>query len=281
MACSASAARPAGRISRSRAGRSLPSTSCRCAAYLAAIAIFCNEVKGKSMLALSRDLGVSLQDRFRVWLHKLREAMAEEMKGRTHRRRRQGRGNRRRLFRRLREARQPSKSQPRSIAASPTTRPASARSLSSSASATAIRSRPCSVPKAQALSFIKRAHRQGHDRQCRRSRRLERSARPLRNEAHQSRGSLSASTALARTGPRNFSAACAAPRSATIIISPAPYLLRYAQEASWREDNRRVTNGEQVQPRCRAGDEAQAVRGFLRILAEAHSVNPANQYARG
>jgi hypothetical protein len=25
-----------------------------------------------------------------------------------------------------------------------------------------------------------------------------------------------------------------------------PYLLRFAQEASWREDNRRVTNGEQV-----------------------------------
>jgi hypothetical protein len=24
------------------------------------------------------------------------------------------------------------------------------------------------------------------------------------------------------------------------------YLLRYAQEASWREDNRRVTNGEQT-----------------------------------
>jgi hypothetical protein len=28
-------------------------------AYLAAIAVFCNEVKGKSMLALSRDLSVS------------------------------------------------------------------------------------------------------------------------------------------------------------------------------------------------------------------------------
>jgi hypothetical protein len=26
-----------------------------------------------------------------------------------------------------------------------------------------------------------------------------------------------------------------------------PYLLRYAQEASWREDNRRVSNGDQVQ----------------------------------
>ena len=25
------------------------------------------------------------------------------------------------------------------------------------------------------------------------------------------------------------------------------YLLRYAQEASWREDNRRVSNGDQVQ----------------------------------
>ena len=49
--------------------------------YLAAIAIFCNEVKGKSALALSRDLGVSYKASF-VLLHKLREAMAEEMKGR-------------------------------------------------------------------------------------------------------------------------------------------------------------------------------------------------------
>src|SRR6204780_4272140 len=50
--------------------------------YLAAIAIFCNEVKGKSALALTRDLGVSYKTAF-VLLHKLREAMAEEMKGRT------------------------------------------------------------------------------------------------------------------------------------------------------------------------------------------------------
>ena len=33
------------------------------------------------------------------------------------------------------------------------------------------------------------------------------------------------------------------------------YLLRYAQEASWREDNRREANGEQVAP-CRSGDDA-------------------------
>src|ERR1700733_4901778 len=50
--------------------------------YLAAIAIFCNEVKGKSMLALSRDLCTSYKTAF-VLAHKLREAMATELKGRT------------------------------------------------------------------------------------------------------------------------------------------------------------------------------------------------------
>lgn len=50
--------------------------------YLAAIAIFCNEVKGKSALALSRDLNVSYKCAF-VLLHKLREAMATELKGRV------------------------------------------------------------------------------------------------------------------------------------------------------------------------------------------------------
>src|SRR3981081_1108974 len=49
--------------------------------YLAAIALFCNEVKGKAALALSRDLSVSYKCAF-VLLHKLREAMAEELKGR-------------------------------------------------------------------------------------------------------------------------------------------------------------------------------------------------------
>ncbi len=50
--------------------------------YLAAMAVFCNEVKGKSALALSRDLGTSYKAAF-VLLHKLREAMAEAMKGRV------------------------------------------------------------------------------------------------------------------------------------------------------------------------------------------------------
>jgi len=50
--------------------------------YLAAIAIFCNEVKGKSMLAMSRDLGLSYKAAF-VLCHKMREAMAAEMRGRV------------------------------------------------------------------------------------------------------------------------------------------------------------------------------------------------------
>jgi transposase-like protein len=49
--------------------------------YLAAIVLFCNEVKGKSMLALSREMGLSYKAAF-VLAHKLREAMAEELKGR-------------------------------------------------------------------------------------------------------------------------------------------------------------------------------------------------------
>jgi transposase-like protein len=50
--------------------------------YLAAIAIFCNEVKGKSMLAMSRDLGLSYKAAF-VLCHKMREAMAAELRGRV------------------------------------------------------------------------------------------------------------------------------------------------------------------------------------------------------
>jgi hypothetical protein len=43
--------------------------------YLMAIALFCNEVKGKSMLALCRSLDVQYKTAFAL-AHKLREAMA-------------------------------------------------------------------------------------------------------------------------------------------------------------------------------------------------------------
>jgi hypothetical protein len=46
-----------------------------------------------------------------------------------------------------------------------------------------------------------------------------------------------------------------------------PYLIRFAQEAAWREDHRREPNGRPGRPHCRAGDAQQAERRFLRILA--------------
>jgi len=48
--------------------------------YLLAVAAFCNEVKGKSMLAFSRELDVQYKTAF-VLAHKLREAMASSIKG--------------------------------------------------------------------------------------------------------------------------------------------------------------------------------------------------------
>ena len=48
--------------------------------YLHAVAVFCNEVKGKSMLALSRELDVQYKTAF-VLAHKLREAMASSSAG--------------------------------------------------------------------------------------------------------------------------------------------------------------------------------------------------------
>ncbi len=48
--------------------------------YLAAVVIFCDEVKGKAALALSRDLDIQYKTAF-VLAHKIREAMASEFKG--------------------------------------------------------------------------------------------------------------------------------------------------------------------------------------------------------
>jgi transposase-like protein len=49
-------------------------------AYLAAIVLFCNEVKGKAALALSRELAVQYKTAF-VMGHKIREAMGLEFRG--------------------------------------------------------------------------------------------------------------------------------------------------------------------------------------------------------
>ena len=79
------AAKPAGRISRLRSGTLFAFHKMPLRSYLMAVAIFCNEVKGKSMLALSRDLGTQYKTAF-VLAHKMREAMAAESRGAACRR---------------------------------------------------------------------------------------------------------------------------------------------------------------------------------------------------
>ena len=63
MARSASAAAPASRDFTITSGTLFTSHKLPLRGYLAAIAIFCNEVKGKSMLALSRDLCMTYKTR--------------------------------------------------------------------------------------------------------------------------------------------------------------------------------------------------------------------------
>src|SRR5207245_2103402 len=83
--------------------------------YLLAIAIFCNEVKGKSMLAMSRDLGTGLSDQFRAGAQ---DERGDGVRTAGHQRWRRGAqgGNRWRLLRRLRQAGQPHREPPRSEA---------------------------------------------------------------------------------------------------------------------------------------------------------------------
>jgi len=45
--------------------------------------------------------------------------------------------------------------------------------------------------------------------------------------------------------PRRSSLACVARKSAFITGSQGPYLSAYAHEMAWRENNRRISNGEQ------------------------------------
>jgi transposase-like protein len=210
--------------------------------YLAAIAIFCNEVKGKSMLALSRDLGITYKAAF-VLAHKLREAMAEELRGRTL----GGEGkvaevdggyfggyvkpaNRKenRVDRRLAH----NQSGKRKVVV--VIRERNGNSLPA-----------VFKTEGQALSFIRSRIAKGtvvnaddatswNDLHAR----FE-----MKRINHEEAYSLDgASTNWAE---EFFSRMRRAEIGHHHHVA-GPYLLRYAQEASWREDNRRLSNGEQV-----------------------------------
>lgn len=210
--------------------------------HLAAIAIFCNEVKGKSALAISRDLNVSYKCAF-VLLHKLREAMAGEMKGRVV----GGEGKEAEVDggyfgghvkpanqKEYRRDRRLTKNQNGKRKVVVIVRERNGNSVpavfnAESAAASFIRSR---IAKGTTVHADEAASWDGlHDR-------FE-----MKRINHQEAYSLDG--ACTNQAEEYFSRLRRAEIGIHHHIAGA-YLLRYAQEASWREDNRRASNGEQV-----------------------------------
>ena len=210
--------------------------------YLAAIAIFCNEVKGKSALALSRDLGLSYKAAF-VLLHKLREAMAEELRGRklggegviaeidggffggyvkpaNHRENRRDR----RLARNQNGKRK----------AVIIIRERNGRSLPA-----------VFRTEGQAFSFIRARIAKGTIVNADEGSSWDalHATYEMKRINHEEAYSLDG--ACTNWAEEFFSRMRRAEQGHHHHIA-GPYLLRYAQEASWREDHRRVSNGDQV-----------------------------------
>jgi transposase-like protein len=210
--------------------------------YLAAIAIFCNEVKGKSMLALSRDLGTSYKTAF-VLAHKMREAMSAELKGRTI----GGTGKVAEIdagyfggyvkpanLKEHRADRRLSENQSGKRKAVIVIRERNGNSLPA-----VFRS------EGQALTFIKSRIAKGTIVNADESGAWnELHARyEMRRINHEEAYSLDgACTNWAET----FFSRMRRGEIGHHHHVAGPYLLRFAQEASWREDNRRLSNGEQV-----------------------------------
>ena len=212
-------------------------------AYLAAIAIFVNEVKGKSALALSRDLNLSYKSAF-VLLHKLREAMAEDLKGRVV-------GSEGKVAEvdggYFGDYMKPANlKRTAATGAWPATRMVSARWSLSSASAVATRCRRCSRPKRKPSHSSAPRIAKGTVVNADEAKSWEglEDRFEMRRINHEEAYSFDG--ACTNMAEEYFSRLRRAEAGHHHHIA-GPYLLRYAQEASWREDNRRDANGSQVE----------------------------------
>jgi hypothetical protein len=235
--------------------------------YLLAVAMFCNEVKGKSMLAFSRDLDVQYKTAF-VLAHKLREAVASSVKalriggeGRTaeidgayfggHLRSANLATDR--LDRRLAENR----SGKRQVVV--VMRERGGRSLAQVFPA-----------EADAVAAIRRRIAKGTM--------VHADESPAWNKLH-------ASFAMQRINHQDgYSIDGACTNGAESYFSrlrrgelghhhhiAGPYLVRYAQEAAWREDLRRVSNGEQAHGVVRLAMRCQPSVDFCGYWQRAHA----------
>jgi len=210
--------------------------------YLLAVAAFCNEVKGKSMLALSRELDVQYKTAF-VLAHKLREAMASSVKAL----RIGGEGR----VAEIDGAYFGGHVRPENLAADRVDRRLAENQSNKRQVVVVMRERDGRtlvqvVPaEAAAVPVIRQRIAKGTV--------LHADESPAWNQLH-------AGFAMQRINHQvGYSLDGACTNRAESFYSrlrrgelghhhhiAGPYLLRYAQEAAWREDNRRVSNGEQV-----------------------------------
>jgi transposase-like protein len=210
--------------------------------YLAAIAIFCNEVKGKSMLALSRDLGITYKAAF-VLAHKLREAMAEEMRGRVV----GGDGKTAEID----GAYFGGYVKPANRKENRIDRRLTQNQSGKRKAVVVIRERNGnSVPavfrsEGQALSFIRSRIAKGTIVNADAATHWNELQTRFEMKRVDHAEAYSMDGACTNAAEEYFSRLRRAEVGHHHHIAGA-YLLRYAQEASWREDNRRLSNGEQV-----------------------------------
>jgi transposase-like protein len=211
-------------------------------AYLAAIAVFCNEVKGKSALAMSRDLGVSYKVAW-VLLHKLREAMAEEMKGRVV----GGEGK----VAEVDGGYFGGYVKPANLRENRRDRRLARNQNGKRKVVVIVRERNGgSVPavfksEAQAMSFIRARVAKGTVVHADEATSWDGLGGKFEMKRINHEEAYSYDGACTNWAEEFFSRARRAEIGHYHHIA-GPYLLRYAQEASWREDNRRMSNGEQV-----------------------------------
>jgi transposase-like protein len=210
--------------------------------YLAAIAIFCNEVKGKAALALSRDLAVSYKTAF-VLAHKLREAMADELKGRVV----GGEGK----VAEVDGGYFGGYVKPRNLAENRVDRRLAQNQTGKRKVVVIVRERNGnSVPAVfrsenQAQSWIKARIAKGTIVNADEATSWDNlhGAFEMRRINHQEAYSFDG--ACTNWAEEYFSRLRRAEAGHHHHIAGA-YLLRYAQESAWREDNRRMSNGDQV-----------------------------------
>jgi transposase-like protein len=211
--------------------------------YLAAIAIFCNEVKGKRALALSRDLGLSYKAAF-VLLHKLREAMAAELRGRVI----GGNGK----VAEVDSGYFGGYVKPANLAEYRRDRRFRFNQSGKRKAVVVIRERGGNTLPAvfrsekHALSFIKKRIAKGTVVSADESANWNELHGRFEMKRINHEQAYSLNGACTNWAEEFFSRMRRAEIGHHHHLAGA-YLLRYAQEASWREDNRRVSNGDQVQ----------------------------------